>query len=50
MNLTWTTEERRFREEVAAFARDNLPADIRDKVLQHQRLHRDDYIRYNLNR
>ncbi len=47
MNLTWTPEERRFREEVRAFAQTKLPADIRDKVLHHQRLHRDDYVRWH---
>ena len=48
MNLTWTPELRRFREEVAAFAAASLPPDIRDKVLRHQRLERDDYVRWHL--
>ena len=47
MDLSWTPEERRFRETVRAFANDKLPHDIRDKVLHHQRLHRDDYIRWH---
>ena len=47
MNLTWTPELRRFRE-VAAFAAASLPPDIRDKVLRHQRLERDDYVRWHL--
>jgi len=47
MDLSWTPEERRFRETVRAFANDKLPPDIRDKVLRHQRLHRDDYIRWH---
>ncbi len=47
MNLTWTPQERRFREEVRAFAEAKLPADIRDKVLRHQRLERDDYVRWH---
>ena len=47
MDLSWTPEERRFRETVRAFANDKLPKDIRDKVLRHQRLHRDDYVRWH---
>ncbi|MCP1405516.1 acyl-CoA dehydrogenase family protein [Achromobacter insolitus] len=47
MNLTWTPQERQFREEVRAFATDKLPQDIRDKVLRHQRLERDDYVRWH---
>lgn len=47
MNLTWTPQERQFRDEVRAFAATRLPADIRDKVLRHQRLERDDYVRWH---
>ncbi|HYG43045.1 MAG TPA: acyl-CoA dehydrogenase family protein [Bordetella sp.] len=47
MDLSWTPEERRFRETVRAFAQEKLPRDIRDKVLRHQRLQRDDYIRWH---
>jgi len=47
MNLTWTPEERQFREAVRAFAVEKLPQDIRDKVLRHQRLERDDYVRWH---
>jgi len=47
MNLTWTPQERRFQEEVRAFAEAKLPQDIRDKVLRHQRLERDDYVRWH---
>ena len=47
MNLTWTPEEIRFREMVRAFAADRLPRDIRDKVCRHQRLERDDYVRWH---
>lgn len=47
MDLSWTPEERQFRETVRAFANDKLPRDIRDKVLKHQRLHRDDYVRWH---
>ncbi|SSW64038.1 acyl-CoA dehydrogenase family protein [Achromobacter agilis] len=47
MNLTWTPQERRFRDEVRAFAEAKLPEDIRGKVLLHQRLERDDYVRWH---
>ena len=47
MNLTWTPQERLFREEVRAFATDKLAQDIRDKVLRHQRLEREDYVRWH---
>lgn len=47
MNLTWTPEERQFREAVRAFAAGKLPEDIRAKVLRHQRLERDDYVRWH---
>jgi len=47
MDLSWTPEERRFRETVRAFAQEKLPSDIRDKVLRHQRLERDDYVRWH---
>ncbi len=47
MNLTWTPEERQFREAVRAFAAEKLPDDIRAKVLRHQRLERDDYVRWH---
>src|SRR3546814_2880939 len=47
MDLSWTPEERSFRETVRAFAQEKLPSDIRDKVLRHQRLERDDYIRWH---
>ncbi|MCH1998846.1 acyl-CoA dehydrogenase family protein, partial [Achromobacter xylosoxidans] len=36
-----------FREMVRAFAADRLPRDIRDKVRRHQRLERDDYVRWH---
>jgi len=47
MDLSWTAEERAFREKVRAFANDRLPRDIREKVLKHQRLHREDYVRWH---
>jgi alkylation response protein AidB-like acyl-CoA dehydrogenase len=47
MHLNWTPEERRFRAEVRDFAATHLPADIRDKVVRHQRIERADYVRWH---
>lgn len=47
MDLTWTNYEADFREEVRRFTETNLPADIRDKQMHHQRLAKDDYIRWH---
>ncbi|CAB3790997.1 Putative acyl-CoA dehydrogenase FadE17 [Paraburkholderia caffeinitolerans] len=46
MDLRFSADEEQFREEVRTFIRAALPADIRDKVLNHQRLHKDDYVRW----
>jgi len=42
MNLTWTQEERDFRDSVRAFMQTHLPQDIRQKTIKHQRLARED--------
>ncbi len=47
MDLTWTDQEAAFREEVRHFTEENLPADIRDKQMHHQRLSKDDYLRWH---
>lgn len=47
MNLTWTKAERDFQEEVRAFIAKNLPEDIRQKAARHQRIERDDFIRWH---
>lgn len=47
MDLHFTSAEQAFREEVRAFAQAKLPADIRAKVLGHQRLEKEDYIRWH---
>ena len=47
MDLTWTAEERAFRTDVQTFLQANLPADLRAKTLAHQRLKREDYIRWH---
>jgi alkylation response protein AidB-like acyl-CoA dehydrogenase len=44
--LNFTPEETAFREEVRAFLRADLPADIRDKVLARRHLEREDYVRW----
>lgn len=47
MDLTWTEEEASFRKEVREFTEKNLPADIRAKQMHHQRLAKDDYLRWH---
>ncbi|NLY26935.1 MAG: pimeloyl-CoA dehydrogenase large subunit [Alcaligenaceae bacterium] len=47
MDLTWTDEERAFRQDVRAFVTAELPADIREKSFRHQRYSKDDYIRWH---
>jgi alkylation response protein AidB-like acyl-CoA dehydrogenase len=46
LDLNFTPEETAFREEVRAFLRADLPADIRDKVLARRHLEREDYVRW----
>jgi len=47
MDLTWTDQEAAFRKEVRDFTEKNLPTDIRDKQMHHQRLSKDDYLRWH---
>ncbi|RTZ41667.1 pimeloyl-CoA dehydrogenase large subunit [Candidimonas sp. SYP-B2681] len=47
MDLTWNEHELAFREEVRDFVQTELPADIRAKVFKHQRLDKDDYLRWH---
>jgi len=47
MDLRFTRAEQDFREEVRAFVRSHLPADIADKVRNHQRLGKDDFVRWH---
>ena len=47
MDLTWTAEERAFREEVQAFLNAKLPADLKAKAFAHHHLVRDDYVRWH---
>jgi alkylation response protein AidB-like acyl-CoA dehydrogenase len=46
MDLRESVDERRFREQVRAFVARELPADIRDRVFNFQRVERDDYVRW----
>lgn len=46
MDLTDSTDERRFRAEVRAFVAAQLPDDIRAKVLGFLRVEREDYVRW----
>ena len=47
MDLTWSAEERAFREEVQTFVQGKLPADMRAKSFAHSRVKREDYIRWH---
>ncbi|MDP3135885.1 MAG: acyl-CoA dehydrogenase family protein, partial [Burkholderiaceae bacterium] len=47
MDLAFTPEEQKFREEIRAWVRDNLPADISHKVHNALRLSRDDMQRWH---
>jgi alkylation response protein AidB-like acyl-CoA dehydrogenase len=46
MDLAYTPQENAFREEVRAFTKANLPPDIARKVLDHRRLGKSDYVRW----
>jgi alkylation response protein AidB-like acyl-CoA dehydrogenase len=46
MDLEYSPEELAFRDEVRAFAKEKLPADIRDKVDQGRPLTKDDQVRW----
>jgi len=46
VDLAYSPEEIAFRDEVRAFVRGHLPADIASKVLEHRRLHKDDWVRW----
>jgi alkylation response protein AidB-like acyl-CoA dehydrogenase len=46
MDLNYTPQEQAFRDEVRAFVRSNLPQDISRKVLEHKRLGKEDYVRW----
>ena len=46
MDLIYSAQELAFRDEVRAFVRERLPYEISRKVLEHKRLAKDDYLRW----
>jgi pimeloyl-CoA dehydrogenase large subunit len=46
MELEFTSDEEAFREEVRSFIRDNLPASIRQKLVEARRTSKDDMVRW----
>jgi alkylation response protein AidB-like acyl-CoA dehydrogenase len=46
MDLNYTPEEQAFREQVRAFLKERLPADVSRKVLEHKRLGKEDQVRW----
>jgi len=46
MDLNYTKEETAFRGEVREFIRSHLPGDLSRKVLEHKRLGKEDYVRW----
>ena len=46
MDINFTAEEAAFRDEVRAFLKDKLPADISRKVKEHKRLGKEDTVRW----
>lgn len=46
MNLNFTSAQEAFREDVRRFVKENLPADLRGKVMNAQRLEKDDFVRW----
>jgi alkylation response protein AidB-like acyl-CoA dehydrogenase len=47
MDLSYSPEEEAFRQEVRSWLADNLPSDIREKVVGYQGLSKDDYLRWH---
>lgn len=47
MDLNYSAEDLAFRETVLAWLRENLPDDLRAKVLGHKRLQREDFVRWH---
>jgi alkylation response protein AidB-like acyl-CoA dehydrogenase len=47
MDLNYTAEDESFRTTVRSYLDENLPADLQHKVLNHQRLSRDDLVRWH---
>jgi len=47
MDLNYSAADNAFRQEVRDWLQANLPKDIQDKVLNHRRLQRDDFVRWH---
>lgn len=47
MDLNYKAEDLSFRDQVRSYLDANLPADLKQKVLQHKRLHKEDYVRWH---
>jgi Acyl-CoA dehydrogenases len=47
MNLNYAPEELAFRDEVRAWLKASLPADLQHKILNHKRLTREDCVRWH---
>jgi alkylation response protein AidB-like acyl-CoA dehydrogenase len=47
MNLDYSAEELAFRDEVRGWLRENLPGDLRDKVVNYRELSKDDLLRWH---
>ncbi len=47
MDLQYSAQDLAFREQVRTFLRDNLPADLQQKVRKHLRMDKDDYMRWH---
>lgn len=47
MDLNYSAADDAFRQEVRSWLEANLPKDIQDKVLNHRRLNREDFVRWH---
>ncbi|GGC90852.1 acyl-CoA dehydrogenase family protein [Undibacterium terreum] len=47
MDLNYTSEDLAFRDQVRSYLADNLPEDLKHKVLNHKRLSKDDFVRWH---
>ncbi|MDY7537803.1 acyl-CoA dehydrogenase family protein [Undibacterium sp. 5I1] len=47
MDLNYTAEDLSFRDEVRTYLEANLPADLKQKVLNHKRMSREDFVRWH---
>ncbi len=47
MDLNYSAEDLAFRDQVRAYLDANLPKDLQQKVLNHKRLSKDDFVRWH---